>query len=268
MSDDSRLVVVENRAGVRTITLNRPKMRNAFNAELLTALRGAVEQAASDAAVRCIVITGAGRAFSSGQDLAELREHYESGKPIELGARLCREYHPIIAKIRMMEKPVVAGVNGAAIGAGCSLALACDLRVAAESASFCQGFINVGLVPGSGSTFMLPRLVGMARAAELAFTGRMVRAAEALDMGLVNRVVPDEDLMKEAMTLAGTLAEKPAKAMSLTKRALNAAWTSDVMTQLDLESELQAAAGETPDHREGVLAFLEKRRPRFEGVHD
>jgi 2-(1,2-epoxy-1,2-dihydrophenyl)acetyl-CoA isomerase len=164
-----------------------------------------------------------------------------------------------------MEKPALASINGVAIGAGCSLALACDLRVAAESARLCQGFINIGLVPGSGSTFMLPRLVGYARAAELAFTGRMVDASEALELGLVNRVVRDEDLPAEAMKLARKLAAQPAQAIGMTKRALNAAWTADLQSQLDLEAELQGIAGRTEDHREGVLAFVEKRRPHFTG---
>ena len=164
-----------------------------------------------------------------------------------------------------MEKPVVASVNGAAIGAGCSLALACDLRIAAESASLIQGFINVGLVPGSGSTFMLPRLVGMSRAAELAFTGRKVRANEALQMGLVSRVVPDQELPAETMKLARRLAGLPTQVLGLTKRALNAAWTADLETQLDLEAKLQTLASRTHDHREGVLAFLEKRPPQFQG---
>ncbi|MBN2560634.1 MAG: enoyl-CoA hydratase/isomerase family protein [Phycisphaerae bacterium] len=247
------------------ITLNRPDVLNAFNGDLIAATEQAVREADEDEAVRCLVITGAGRAFCSGQDLTELANRHESGEPIDLGQRLCKEYHPIIARIRTMEKPVLASVNGAAIGAGCSLALACDLRIAAESASFVEGFINVGLVPGSGSTFMLPRLVGVSRALELAFTGRKVPPSEALQMGLVNRVVPDAELRAESMKLAQKLAGQPTRAIGLTKRAINAAWTSDLTTQLDLEAELQAIASHTPDHRERVLAFIKKRDPRFDG---
>ena len=160
---------------------------------------------------------------------------------------------------------IIAAVNGLAIGAGCSLALACDLLIAAASATFIEAFVKVGLVPGSGSTFTLPRFVGMARAAELTFTGRKVSAAEALQMGLVNRVVPDEELRAEAIKLARQLAELPTRTIGLTKRALNAAWTADLETQLNLEAELQAEAARTHDHREGVQAFIEKRPPRFEG---
>ncbi len=265
MSDGGQIVLVGDQAGVRTITLNRPDVRNAFNGELIAALEKAVRDADDDEAVRCVVITGAGRAFCSGQDLAELADRYEGEQPLELGQRLCNEYNPMITKIRTMEKPVVAAVNGAAIGAGCSLALACDLRIAAESAILVQGFVKIGLVPGSGSTFMLPRLVGAGRAAELAFTGRKVEAREALQLGLVNQVVPDAELPTETTKLAEKLAGLPTRAIGLTKRALNAAWTADLEGQLALEAELQAVAGRTNDHQEGVRAFLDKRPPRFEG---
>jgi 2-(1,2-epoxy-1,2-dihydrophenyl)acetyl-CoA isomerase len=164
-----------------------------------------------------------------------------------------------------MEKPVVASVNGVAAGAGCSLALACDLRIAAESASFIQAFVNVGLVPDCGSTFMLPRLVGVSRAMELTFMGRRVHAEEALEIGLVNRIVPDGELPAETKNLTRELATLPTRAIGLMKRAINAAWTADLETQLDLEASLQTPASQTHDHREGIQAFLEKRRPRFEG---
>ncbi|GAG04005.1 unnamed protein product, partial [marine sediment metagenome] len=175
------------------------------------------------------------------------------------------EYNPIISRIRTMEKPVVASVNGVAAGAGCSLALACDLRVAAESASLIQAFINIGLVPDCGSTFMLPRLVGICQAMELAFTGRKVEAREALELGLLNRVVPDKELPGEAMGFAQQLAGMPTRAIGLTKRMINAAWTADLETQLELEARLQTPATRTDDHREGVQAFLQRRRPQFRG---
>jgi len=238
---------------------------NALDNELLSALGKAVADAEKDKGVRCLVLTGAGRGFSSGQDLADVASRYTSAEPIELGSHLRDRYNPLIARLRTMEKPVVAAVNGVAAGAGCSLALACDLRVAAESAGFIEAFINVGLVPDSGSTFMLPRLVGVARAMELAFTGRKVTAAEALQIGLVNQVVPDAQLAEATQKLARKLASLPTRAIGLTKRAINAAWTNGLEAQLDYEAMLQTTAGQTKDHREGVTAFLEKRPARFVG---
>jgi 2-(1,2-epoxy-1,2-dihydrophenyl)acetyl-CoA isomerase len=212
-----------------------------------------------------VVITGAGRAFTAGLDLGRLAESYRGDQPITFDGILRRRFNPIATLIRTMEKPIVASVNGAAAGAGCSLALTCDLRIAAESAIFMQAFVNVGLVPDAGSTFMLPRLVGISRAMELAMTGRKVPAAEALQIGLVNRVVPDGQLPAETAKLARKLADLPTRAIGLMKRAINAAWTSDLQTQLDYEAMLQAAAGQTRDHQEGLSAFLEKRPPKFIG---
>ena len=263
MTTGNETIRVEEVEGVRTITLHRPDVLNAFNVPLLEALGAALQDAARDDVVRCLVLTGAGRAFCSGQDLGELTASYAEGAPIDLEARLHELYHPVIVAIRTMEKPVVAAVNGVAAGAGCSLALACDLRVAAESASFIQAFVHVGLVPDCASTFMLPRLVGMARALELAWTGRRVAAGEALETGLVNQVVADAALGDAAGKLARQLAEQPVTALGLIKRAMNAAWTSDLETQLGREAQLQALAARTEDHREGVQAFREKRRPVF-----
>jgi 2-(1,2-epoxy-1,2-dihydrophenyl)acetyl-CoA isomerase len=257
--------LAESQGGVRAITLNRPDVLNAFNADLLSALSGAVREAGEDEAVRCVLITGSGRAFCSGQDLAEYAGRLDTPEPLELEQRLRDEYNPMIAGIRTMEKPVVASVNGVAAGAGCSLALACDFRIAAESASFIEAFINIGLVPDCGSTFMLPRLVGLSRAMDIAFTGRRVHAPEALRIGLVNHVVPDEALPIEAMELARKLAALPTRAVGLTKRMVNAAWTADLETQLELEAKLQTPASRTDDHREGLCAFLEKRPPHFMG---
>jgi len=261
-----QVLLIENKGTVRVVTLNRPDVLNSFNLGLLTELGRAIREAEREATVRCIVITGAGRGFSAGQDLADVAERYKSTEPIELGAHLRKNYHPTIVKIRTMEKPVLAAVNGVAAGAGCSLALACDLRVAAESASFIEAFVNVGLVPDSGSTFMLPRLIGVSRALEMAITGRKVKAEEALRIGLVNQVVPDGELVTEAMKLANKLAELPPRAIGLTKRAMNAAWSNDLETQLEYEAQLQTTAGQTKDHREGVTAFLEKRAPKFTGA--
>lgn len=265
MSDANSKLLIENDGAVRTLRLNRPDSLNAFDNELLSLLGKAVADAEKDKTVRCVVITGAGRGFSSGQDLADVSSRYKSDAPIELGSHLRDRYNPIINRIRTMEKPVIAAVNGVAAGAGCSLALACDLRIAGESASFIEAFVNVGLVPDSGSTFTLPRLIGVARSMEMAFTGRKVAAAEALSIGLVNQVVPDDQLADATKKLASKLASLPTRAIGLTKRAINAAWTSDLETQLDYEAMLQTTAGQTKDHREGVTAFLEKRPPKFTG---
>ncbi len=265
MTDSNEVLLVSDDNGVRTITFNRPDVLNAYNEEMLVALGKAVRGADKDNAVRCLVITGAGRAFCSGQDLAEVASQYQSDEPIELGNRLRTLYNPMITKIRTMEKLVIASVNGVAAGAGCSLALACDLRIAGESASFVEAFIHVGLVPDCASTFMLPRLIGVARAMEMACSGRKVKSDEALQIGLVNRVVADEELQAATAKLAGKMAAMPPKAIGLTKRAIDAAWTADLETQLDYEAMLQTTAGQTQDHREGVMAFLEKRKPTFTG---
>ncbi|MEK6798200.1 MAG: enoyl-CoA hydratase-related protein, partial [Planctomycetota bacterium] len=196
---------------------------------------------------------------------AEVAGRYKSSEPLELGAHLRAHYNPIIAKIRTMEKPVVAAVNGVAAGAGCSLALACDMRIAAESASFVEAFIHVGLVPDCGSTFFLPRLVGLARALEVAMTGRKIKSDEALRLGLVSQVVPDADLFSATTKLATQLATLPTRAIGMTKRALNAAWRADIEGHLDYEAMLQTTAGQTKDHHEGVIAFLEKRPAKFVG---
>lgn len=258
-------IVIEDDGPVRTITLNRPDVLNALNDALLRSLTEAVRDAEKADAVRCLIITGAGRAFSSGQDLAEVRDRYARGQAIDFGPHLRNLYNPLILGIRQIEKPVIGAINGVAAGAGCSLALACDVRVAAESASFIEAFINVGLVPDSAATFMLPRLVGISRALELAFTGRRVKADEALRIGLVNEVAPDDRLGDSASKLARKLAALPTRALGLTKRAINAGWNADLETQLEHEATLQAIAGKTHDHREGVAAFLEKRPPQFRG---
>jgi len=265
MAEAVQTLSIENEGAVRTLCLDRPEVLNAFNNDLLAALGKAVRDAEKDKTVRCLVITGAGRAFSSGQDLADVADRYKSYTPLELGSHIRERYNPIIAKLRAIEKPVIASVNGVAAGAGCSLALACDLRIAGESASFIEAFINVGLVPDSGSTFFLPRLIGPARAFEMAITGRKVKADEALRIGLVHHVVPDAELAVQTREQAERLASLPTKAIGLTKRAMNAAWTADIEGQIDYEAMLQTTAGQTKDHREGVTAFLEKRTPKFKG---
>jgi 2-(1,2-epoxy-1,2-dihydrophenyl)acetyl-CoA isomerase len=259
------VITVQDEAGVRTITLNRPDVLNALNEPLGHALGRAVQSGGEDPAVRCIVLTGAGRGFSSGQDLAEVLDRVHTDNPLKLAPRLRDCYNPVIALLRTIEKPVIASVNGVAAGAGCSLALACDLRIAAKSASFIQAFIKVGLVPDCAATFMMPRLIGISRAMDLAITGRKVLAQEALEIGLVNQVVPDADLPAETAKLARKLASMPTRAIGLTKRAINAAWSTDLDAQLAMEADLQAIAQETQDHREGLAAFIEKRSAVFTG---
>jgi 2-(1,2-epoxy-1,2-dihydrophenyl)acetyl-CoA isomerase len=265
MAGNFETIHVTDDSGVRTITLNRPDVLNSFNTQMLKELGKAVRDAAKDKTVRCLVLTGSGRGFCAGQDLADVADRYKSDDPIELGHHIRKHYNPLIASLRTMEKPVIASVNGAAAGAGCSLALAADIRIASESASFIQAFIHVGLVPDSGSTFFLPQLIGTARAFEMTCTGRKVKADEALQIGLVNQVVPAVQLSEATAKLARKLAALPSRGIALTKRALNAAATNDLVSQLDYEAQLQTTAGKTKDHREGVAAFIEKRPPNFTG---
>jgi 2-(1,2-epoxy-1,2-dihydrophenyl)acetyl-CoA isomerase len=244
---------------VLTITLNRPDVLNAFNAALHRALARALKEARADD-VRAVVITGAGRGFCVGQDLSEFRE-----APGDIGDRLRNNYHPNILALRALEKPVLAAVNGPAAGAGLSFACACDLRLAAQSATFVPAFINIGLVPDSGGTYFVRRLLGTARAFEWMTSGRRLSAAEALEWGLISEVVEDDRLAERAAERAAELAAMPTRGIGLTKRLFDHAEHATLEEQLELEAELQAAATQTADFREGVDAFLEKREPRFEG---
>ena len=258
-------LTVETTERVCTITMNRPKVYNALNDALTFELQETLKAAERDPEVRVLILTGAGKAFCSGQDLADLKAKYVPGYTPHLGPDLHKRYNPIVRRIRQMEKPVIAAVNGVAAGAGLSFALACDLRVASEEASFTEVFINVGLIPDSGSTWTLPRLVGHAKAMELCMTGDKINAAEALRIGLVNRVVPGEKLMDETRTLAAKLAALPGRGLALTKRLLNQSWENDLRAQLETEGYCQETAGLTEDHTEGVMAFIEKRTPVFKG---
>ncbi|MCH8806617.1 MAG: enoyl-CoA hydratase/isomerase family protein [Planctomycetes bacterium] len=253
-------------AGVMTIRLNRPDSRNAFNEQMGVELGTALRMAQRDGAVRCLVLTGTGKAFCSGQDLKEIEGHYrEDAEPLDFGAHLRQQYNPIVLRLRSMEKPVIASVNGVAAGAGFSFALAADLRICAQSASFMMAFVHVGLVPDSGGALALLQQVGYAKAAELCFLGERISAERALSMGFVNRVVADDELEAETRKLAARLAALPTRAIGLTKRLLNRAWTAELEQQLEYEAFLQETAGQTADHREGVLAFVEKRKPDFKG---
>ncbi|MDX6512575.1 MAG: 2-(1,2-epoxy,2-dihydrophenyl)acetyl-CoA isomerase [Gaiellaceae bacterium] len=244
---------------VLTITLNRPDVLNAFNAELHRALAAALTDA-RDPEVRAVVVTGAGRGFCVGQDLTEFRE--AAG---DIGDRLRATYHLNVLAIRALEKPVIAAVNGAAAGAGLSFALACDLRIAADSAVFVPAFINIGLVPDSGGSYFVRQLLGPARAFEWMASGRRLTAAEAHAWGLVSEVVEADALAARAAELAAELAALPTKGIGMTKRLFDHAATATLEEQLEREAQLQSAATKTEDFREGVAAFLEKRSPEFRG---
>ncbi|MHC4218459.1 MAG: enoyl-CoA hydratase-related protein [Planctomycetota bacterium] len=258
-------LTVETSDGICTITLNRPETYNAFSDQLTFELQDALKGAERDAGANVIIITGAGKAFCSGQDVAELKEKYVPGYVPHLGTDIRRRYNPIARRLREMAKPSIAAVNGVAAGAGMSLALACDLRVASDKASFLAAFINVGLVPDTAATFTLPRLVGLANALELCLTGDKIAADEALRIGLVNRVVPADQLMAETHTLATRLAALPARGITLIKHLLNQSYDNTLGQQLEAEAFAQETAGLTEDHVEGVVAFIEKRKPQFKG---
>ncbi len=248
--------------GVCTITLNRPDVYNAFNEQMKKELNEGLKEAERDAAARCLVIRGSGtKAFCSGGQ--DLKEH--SGAKRSLKESLDKSYNPMIRRIRNMEKPVIGMINGVAAGAGCSLALACDMRLMSSSAKLIEVFIRIGLVPDSGSHWFLSRLVGMSRAFEYAATGRDIPAEEAERVGLVNRVLPPEELEAETVSLARTLAQAPTKAIGLIKRTLNKSLSGDLESILEYEALIQQIASETEDHREGLRAFLEKRPPVFQG---
>jgi 2-(1,2-epoxy-1,2-dihydrophenyl)acetyl-CoA isomerase len=244
---------------VLTITLNRPDVLNALKASTLGELGAALKAARADD-VRAVVITGAGRGFCVGQDLGEFQE--SAG---DIGTRLRGNYHPVITVIRALEKPVIAAVNGAAAGAGLSLACACDLRIASDQAIFVPAFVNIGLVPDSGGTFFVTRLVGQARAFEWLCSGRRLTAAEAEQWGVVSEVVDADALAAHAAEVAGRLAALPTRAIGMTKRLLDRGTTVSLDDQLEWEAQLQTAATQTEDFREGVAAFLEKRPPDFHG---
>jgi 2-(1,2-epoxy-1,2-dihydrophenyl)acetyl-CoA isomerase len=258
-------ITYEKSQGVAVITLNRPDVLNAVNQKMGRELQDALRAADRDSEVRCIVLTGKGRAFSAGEDIQDLRGDYERGVNPKLGQRLVEKYNPIIRRIRHMEKPVVAAVNGVAAGGGAGIAYSCDLRIASDNAKFIQAFIRIGLAPDSGTSFFLPRLVGFAKALQLSLTGEDLSSQDAERFGLVTKVVPPDQLMPTAMEIATKLAAGPTKAIGLTKRALNKSVSSDLETILEYESYIQEVAGATSDHIEAVKAFFEKRKPVFKG---
>jgi 2-(1,2-epoxy-1,2-dihydrophenyl)acetyl-CoA isomerase len=250
---------IEN--GVLTLKLNRPEVFNSCNRTLALAMQEALKSAAADETVRVIVITGEGKAFCAGQDLAEATD--PNGPALETIVR--DHYNPIIELIRNIEKPVIAAVNGVAAGAGANIALACDITFAKHSANFIQAFSKIGLIPDSGGTFFLPRIVGMQKAMALMMTGDKVSATEAEAMNMIYKAVADADFEQTVLDFSRQLATMPTKGLGLTKRALNASFTNDLTAQLKVEEVLQTEAGATYDFNEGVQAFMQKRKPEFIG---
>ena len=260
----SPTLLVETVNGVRTVTLNRPDVLNAFNLEMAEACASAIRDCATDDAVRAVILTGAGRGFSAGQDLAAATP--PAGQPFpDLAGIIRATYTPIITAIRHLEKPVVCAVNGVAAGAGANIALCCDLTIAATTASFIQSFSKLGLIPDAGGTWLLPRLVGLQRAAGLAMLAEKVTATEAKAMGLIWDVAEPDQLMPKARALAERLAQLPTRGLGLTKKAFDRAATTGLLEQLEVEADIQTVAGQSADFGEGVRAFLEKRPPVFTG---
>lgn len=257
------LTVLTNRIdGVAILSLNRPEKYNSFNREMALALQAALDACAADETVRCIVLTGAGKGFCAGQDLAEASDV----ATLDFHKIVDEHYNALILRMRRIEKPIIAAVNGVAAGAGANIALAADIVLAARSASFIQAFSKISLIPDSGGTFILPRLVGMQRALALTMLGDKITADEAAEMGMVYRVYDDETFASAWQSIATNLAAGPTKAYGLTKRLLNASFSNSLEDQLTMERDLQVEAGKTKDFVEGVNAFLQKRKPEYVGA--
>jgi 2-(1,2-epoxy-1,2-dihydrophenyl)acetyl-CoA isomerase len=262
---DEKILLTEKKNGVGIITLNRPDKLNAFSDELTFQLQDALKEMEKDKEVRAIILTAAGRGFCAGQDLQSRSIAQEMGERPSLGDSIRRRYNPIVIRLRRIEKPIIAAVNGVAAGAGASIAFACDYRIVTDKVNFIQSFTKVGLIPDSGATFILTRLVGLTKAFELMLSADKLSAEEALKLGIVNKIVGEDDLMKEAIALAEKLAAGPTKAFGLTKRAVNRAVFDDLEELLEYEASLQEIAGRSDDFAEGVKAFVEKRTPQYTG---
>jgi len=254
---NTEFLLTDQKDGVLTLTLNRPKV-NAFSLEMIAATQAAFQQAGRDPQVRCVLLTGAGNVFSAGQDINDFRQ-----QNVGFRYHLLRTYNPLIVQVRRLEKPVLAAINGAVSGAALGLALACDLRIAADTARFVVGFGGIGLAFDSAASLLLPALIGLGRAAEFAYTNAPISAEQALTWGLVNRVVPAAELPEQAFAWAAQLAQGPVHAMGLAKRDFNKALLGNLEEVLDYEAYNQDIAGQGAEHREGVQAFLEKRKPKY-----
>ena len=255
-------IVSKKEGMVGCLRFNRPKVYNSFNREMALALQEGLRNFSDDTEVRCIVLTGAGKAFSAGQDL---NEAVDPEGP-DISKILSEHFNPIIELLRSIEKPIIAAVNGVAAGAGANIALACDFCVASSNATFIQAFCKIGLIPDSGGTYILPRLIGLPRAVQMMMLGEPLTATEAQEIGLIYKSVPPSKLDQEVKSLAERLAAMPTRALGLTKRALAHSTANDLETQLGIEEQLQTIASETEDYKEGVSAFLEKRKPTFKGA--
>lgn len=254
-------VLFEIKDNIGYITLNRPEKFNSFNREMALLMQARLDECANSTDVRCVYITGAGKAFSAGQDIGEL----VGENKIEIKQILSEHYNPIVKRIRNLDKPVIAAVNGVAAGAGANIALCCDIVVAAESASFIQAFSKIGLIPDSGGTFTLPRLVGWQKASALIMTGDKVKAIEASGMGMIFKAIPDTEFETESKKIASSISQMPTKGLAYTKHVLNQSFHNDWETQLSLEDEIQQKAASSDDYAEGIAAFLEKRKAKFSG---
>ena len=256
-------ILVDIESDVMKITLNRPDVLNSFHLQMAQELHQALDVARAEKSVRAVLLTGAGRGFCAGQDLSAVP--MEGVGKLDLGSIVKQTYNPVITAIRKLDVPVICAVNGVAAGAGANLAIACDIVIASESASFIQSFSKIGLIPDTAGTFFLPRAIGLPMAMALMMTGEKISATRAAELGMIYRVVPHDQLGAESMKLAATLAQMPTKGLALTKRALHASMSNDLEAQLEVEEELQREAGRTSDFEEGVAAFKEKRSPLFKG---